>query len=95
MARAIVSDLAFEDMIEIWEYIADDSERAADRTIDEISAAIVKLSEDPGLGVVRSDLGVTLRSFPVKTYLVFYRETDEGIEVARVLSGYRDLAKLL
>ncbi|NES81639.1 MAG: type II toxin-antitoxin system RelE/ParE family toxin [Moorea sp. SIO2B7] len=35
-----------------------------------------------------------LRSFPIDDYLIFYRPLDNGIEILRVISGYRDLEKL-
>lgn len=33
----------------------------------------------------------SLRSFPVEDYFIFYRPIDDGVEVVRVISGYRDL----
>ncbi|NET00841.1 MAG: type II toxin-antitoxin system RelE/ParE family toxin [Sphaerospermopsis sp. SIO1G1] len=39
----------------------------------------------------RDELVVGLRSFPVEDYLIFYFPVENGIEIARVLSGYRDL----
>ena len=32
-----------------------------------------------------------LRSFPVENYLIFYRPIDGGVDVVRIVSGYRDL----
>jgi hypothetical protein len=31
---------------------------------------------------------------PPKTYLIFYRSVDDGIEIMRVVSGYQDLRAL-
>ncbi len=95
MAEVYLSDLAREDLVDVWSYIAYDSENAADSVVDEITAILERLAENPALGRVRGDLGSELRSFPVKTYIVFYRPRQQGIEVARVLSGYRDLATLI
>ncbi len=39
----------------------------------------------------RPEIDSSVRSFPVGSYVVFYRETNGGIEVARVLHGRRDL----
>ena len=36
-------------------------------------------------------LGQGLRSFPVGNYLLFYRPAPDGIDVARVIYGGRDL----
>jgi toxin ParE1/3/4 len=46
------------------------------------------------MGRRRDELLPLLRSFPVDDYLIFYRSIEEGIEILRVVSGYRDLEKL-
>ena len=46
------------------------------------------------MGRQRDELAPTLRSFPVGRYVIFYRSIEGGIEVARVLSAYRDLGRL-
>ena len=46
------------------------------------------------MGAKRDELMPGLRSFPVGDYLVFYRVADRGIEIIRVVSGYRDLPAL-
>ena len=53
------------------------------------------LARSPHLGRSREELGPGLRSFPVGDYLIFYLPSKTGIVVVRVLSGYRDLDKLL
>ncbi len=35
-----------------------------------------------------------LRSFPVKSYLIFYRKLENDIEIVRVLSDYRNIDSL-
>ncbi|HYO09502.1 MAG TPA: type II toxin-antitoxin system RelE/ParE family toxin [Tepidisphaeraceae bacterium] len=35
-----------------------------------------------------------MRSLPVRGYIIFYRQTREGIELMRVLHGARDLKKI-
>jgi len=95
VATILVSELANGDLLDVWIYVAGDSEQAADRLIDEFARVFDQLAENPALGRLRDDLGSPLRSFPVKTYLVFYRPVHDGIEIARVLSGYRDLAELI
>jgi hypothetical protein len=32
-----------------------------------------------------------VKCFTVKDYLICYRQTDEGAEILRIVSGYRDL----
>ena len=81
------------DLVEIWSYIADDNEPAADRLLGRIDGVLTMLLEHPQAGRLRPDLQQSEpRSFSVKNYVVFYRPMPDGIEVVRVLSGYLDLA---
>ena len=91
MARVHRSNLAEGDLVEIWLFIAKDSPDAADRFLDLLAQKCELLAESPEMGRRRNELSPGLRSFPVGRYVIFYRSTEEGIEVARVLSAYRDL----
>ena len=48
----------------------------------------------PQIGRRRDELYPGLRSVPLEDYLIFYRLVPEGIEVMRVVGGYRDLEAL-
>lgn len=85
---------ADEDLIGIWGYIATDNPKAADSLLDEIEDKFILLSEQPRLGPARPDIALELRYFPVGSYLIFYREIDNGIEVVRVVHGARRLTNL-
>src|SRR5579864_1784418 len=89
------SKLAEQDYREIWHYIACDSRDAPDRVLREIDSKLQLYAANPRMGTARDNLGRGLRSFPVGSYLVFYRVVTDGIEVARVLHGARDLRKTL
>ena len=82
--------------MEIWEYIAQDNVDGADRVTKEIHEAIVMLAQNPGLGHLRKDLtSKSVRFWPIYSYLIIYNPTTHPLEIVRILSGYRDLAKLL
>jgi toxin ParE1/3/4 len=85
---------AKDDLVEIWLYIAADSPSAADKFIDHVHEECGKLRSSPEIGRKRDELLPGIRSLPVKRYLVFYRVTDGTIEIARILSGYRDIETL-
>ena len=57
------------------------------------------LSQHPGLGRQRADLGFPqVRSWRIagfQRYLIFYRELPGGIQIWRVLHGARDLEQTL
>ena len=79
------------DLIEIWDYIADDSEVRADAFIDRIDQKFRTLAQRPLIGRLRDELAVGLRSFPVGRYVIFYRPLSNGVEIVRVLHSARDL----
>ncbi|MEQ9588055.1 MAG: type II toxin-antitoxin system RelE/ParE family toxin [Parvibaculaceae bacterium] len=94
MSRLKISEQAMADLDGIWDYIADDNPVAADRLLDRINAHCQSYAHQPELGEARPELGSSLRSFSVGMYVVYYRATSEGIEVARVLHGARDVDRL-
>jgi toxin ParE1/3/4 len=94
LSPAFITELAESDLSKIWVYIARDKPEAADRFIEKLRATCDRLAQSPGLGKNRPELAFGLRSFRVGKYLIFYFTTDDGIEVARVLYGGRDLPRL-
>jgi toxin ParE1/3/4 len=92
MAREIVRrPQARLDLVEIWGFIADDSEAAADRMLDRIDEVLRMLRDRPLAGRARPELLPELRSFPVGSYVVFYLPPPNGIDLVRVRSGYLDI----
>jgi len=87
---------ANEDLFEIWSYIAMDSIPEADELIREISEVFRLLADNPRMGSRREELAESLRAFPVKNYVIYYRplSKEEGITVVRVLNGAQDIREL-
>ncbi|GLS43842.1 type II toxin-antitoxin system RelE/ParE family toxin [Methylobacterium brachythecii] len=83
---------ARRDLIEIWRYVAEDNEIAADQLLDRIDGVLTMLGGRPFAGRERSELADGLRSFPVGNYVLFYLPIENGIELVRVLSRYLDIA---
>jgi len=94
MKRIRVSDKATADLNEIWLYIAQDNPEAADKYIQAIVSRLPTLASMPHMGRSREELSPRLRSFPVGRHVIFYRPLDNGVEIARVLDGARDLPPL-
>lgn len=82
---------AESDLVEIWIYIARDDEQAADRVLDRIERALRTLAARPLIGRARPELAPGLRSFPIGSRIVFYRPTEHGIDLVRVLGGAMDI----
>ena len=92
--KLVLSDQAKDDLVAIWPYIAGDSPSAADKFIDYLHEQCGHLCNNPEVGRKRDELALGIRSLPVKRYLVFYRVASDTLEIARVLSGYRDIETL-
>ena len=93
MANVSKHPRAESDLIDIWRYIAQDSPVNADRFLDRLDVVFSNLAALPGMGRLRPEFASDLRSFPVGSYLVFYRPTEDGIDIVRVLHRRRDIPR--
>jgi plasmid stabilization system protein ParE len=59
--------------LEIWNYIAEDSEEAADEFLHQPEQRFRLLGSNPYAGRTRDELRLGYRSFPVGQYLILYR----------------------
>ncbi len=91
MRDIYVSDQVKSDLIGIWEYIAADNSRAADRLIQAIVSSYLSLRETPGMGRDRNELRPGIRSLALGNYVIFYRFDEEHVFIIRVLHGARNL----
>jgi len=91
MPRVTRRPLAETDILEIWDYIADDSLAAADRWVDRLDEQFRLLAAQPMMGRARGELAPGVRSFPFGRYVIFYVPLDDGIDLVRVLHGARDI----
>lgn len=88
------------DIDEIVTYLLETNPQAASKFVMELRQAFTLLSGNPLIGVKRQYRLLALegiRLFPLKkysSYLVFYLNTDEVLEIVRVLHGKRDLETL-
>ena len=91
--------LAKSDIFDIWCYIADDSEDAADRVEQAIYDACALLAQAPMRGHSRPDLTSrslrfwTLTRYP--NYTVVYGPATAPLQVVAVLHGKRNIQRIL
>jgi plasmid stabilization system protein ParE len=96
MTPFVLTRLARRDLEEIWDCLAADHRDVAERVLNGIEAAIVKLTRTPGIGHLREDLADRRhRFFLVYTYLIVYRPGTQPLEIIRVLHASRDIRDLL
>lgn len=94
MSRCDFSPRARIDLLEIHDFVAGDSIRAAARLVDRLEQTCQSLAKHPELGQRRDDLAPSLRCFAVGNYAIFYRKVETGIQIVRVVSGARDIEAL-
>jgi len=96
MTEYVLSTGAELDLNEIWEYIALDNIRAADRWIGKLFDAFEALARNPGMGHERKDLTTyPILFWPVGAYLILYRVQSKRIEIVAVTQGARDIPLFL
>ena len=91
MNRFRVSRQAEQDLEDIWTYLTQIDPLAADLSLAKVFDKFPMLAQFPEIGKSRNELSKELRSFPVKPYVIFYRWTEEFIEIVRVLHQSRDI----
>lgn len=94
MSRCEFTDRAITDLEDIHDFVALDSPSSAARLVALVRESCFLLSENPMLGRSRPELAPRLRSFPVGSYIIFYRPADNGVQILRVVSGSRDIEAL-
>ncbi len=94
MARPIITPEAEEDIDEILDYIALDNFDASIALYDRMMKAFEMLAENPVSGRERSDLPEEMRSFPLGSYIIFYRIWAGRVAITRVLHAARDLDEI-
>jgi toxin ParE1/3/4 len=88
MAKFRLADAARRDLEGIWDYIAEDNPSAADSFVAMLIEKCQLLAKEPEIGRDRPEIKAGLKT------VIFYRVTDSIVEIARALSGYRDITQL-
>ena len=94
MSSYSFSDAAVKDIEAICEYVARQNSKAASQLFNAIRKKCKLVAGFPNMGKSYSRLAPNLRGFIVEDYIVFYYPREDGIDIARVVSGYRDLESL-
>lgn len=96
MTRFRLSPEAVQDVIDIYEYIAQDSVDAAERVRAEIYDALLGLAAMPGKGHRREDLtNQPVLFWPVRSFQIIYRPKSQPLEIIAVLHGKRNIKRVL
>lgn len=91
MARVTRRPQAEADVLEIWDYIAEDSVIDADRWVHRLDEKLSLWATQPLMGRTRDELAAGIRSIAFGRYVIFFQPLPDGIDVVRVLHGSRDI----
>jgi len=94
MAKFTIAPLAEADLDEIWHYISEDNEEAANKLIGDLAAKFQLLADNREIGKRQDDFIVEMRLFPFKKYHIYYFPNEDGVEIYRVLHGRRNIEEL-
>jgi plasmid stabilization system protein ParE len=98
MSGYLLTPLAKADIFDIWSYIADGSEDAADRVEQAIYKACAFVAEEPSRGHTSFTPTTALRFWTLTrypNYAIVYRPETTPLEIVAVLHGKRNLPRIL
>ncbi|MBL8905946.1 MAG: type II toxin-antitoxin system RelE/ParE family toxin [Rhizobiales bacterium] len=82
---------AEDDLIDIWNYVAQHNAGAADRLLKGLETRLRLLADYPFAGRIREDMADGTRHLAIGEYLTFYRVAEHTVQIIRVLHGHRDI----
>jgi toxin ParE1/3/4 len=94
MSRYKFTPQARQDLKQINRYIAGENPEASKRFQALVKQKCQMVARYPEIGRSYSELAANLRGIVVQKYIIFYRPILDGIEIYRVISGYRDLESI-
>lgn len=90
--------VALDDLISIFDWIADDSTANADKFLRKLDQQMRNLENHPSLGRIPRDERLKITGYRVliiESYLVFYIVRDKKVEIHRIIHGSRHLDNIL
>lgn len=94
MTKPVYTSAARQDLADILAYIARDKPRAAVEWVKKIEAKCLLIAEQPAMGDLQRQLGLGVRSNLVGRYVIFHRQTNDRVEILRVIPGDRNITTL-
>ena len=90
--------IAVDDLVSIFDWIANDSPANADVFIKKLDRRMLNLKNHPLLGRIPRDEKLKdfgYRVIIIESYLVFYIVRDKTVEIHRVIHGSRNLSEII
>ena len=86
-----IAVLASQDLEEISDYFLENSVNAGDRFVEDFSQKCQHIAKFPFIGKSYDQIRPGLRGLLLMNYIVFYRVSEQDVEILRVVSGHRKL----
>jgi toxin ParE1/3/4 len=93
MKSLVVSEKAYDDLLEILQYIARDKPQVAAEFVDKLQAQCEFLARFPDSGTKREELAPDVRVFSYRGYGIYFRNLPDRVRVERVLPAGLDITK--
>jgi toxin ParE1/3/4 len=99
MKGIIIAPMAYADLEDYYEFIAQNNSTTALRFFDAARQTFAQIARFPEIGAVytASSLGQDLRKWHIKgfrKYLIFYRVRDESITIVRIIYATRNVDQI-
>jgi len=91
MVPVAFSPKSRQDLFDIGDHIAKDSQANARRFVGKLMVQCQRIGNGPLAYTGREDLAPGLRMAPMGRYVVFFRVLGDMVRIERVLHGARDL----
>jgi toxin ParE1/3/4 len=89
--KLFIAPAAKSDLKEIYQYgLRQWGQAQSNSYLEKLKECFWSLRKQPLIGVERTDILSRVRSLPVESHTLFYRGTEDRIEVIRVLHGRQD-----
>ncbi|MEK6787653.1 MAG: type II toxin-antitoxin system RelE/ParE family toxin [Pseudomonadota bacterium] len=100
MKQLRYTDVARNDLVDAWLYLAEKSQPAADEMLAALTKDVERLAMYPQLGRHREDLvkslPKSLHSWPSSTgYMIYYQHSERELLLVRVLHHTRDILQAM
>jgi toxin ParE1/3/4 len=96
VTRYLLSPRAQADIEGIWDYTAAHWDRKqAELYVRQLRLAIEAIARDPRRGRSCDDVRAGYRRYPAGSHVLFYRLTDKGVDVVRILHARMDFDRHL
>ena len=97
MLKLRINPIVAADLKNIRDYIAEDSEKYAAKTIEEIYGKFENLQLFPGMGTdlsKRVSFRTDYKYVVWEDYVIIYKVNSEYVEIYRVINRYQDITRI-